>query len=607
MLLSNVNKKRGPARTSFVKQNLGGFTLVESLVATAIFSLIAVGIYQAFFSLSGLVQLSKLKSVAIALANEQLEIARNLPYSDVGIVDSLPAGKIPYQKVETRSGINFLVTTTVRNIDDPFDGTIGGEPNDLSPADYKLVAVEIACASSTGQACHSFQPVSLTTRITPKGLETSSGNGAMFVQVIDANGQAVTDANVKVTNILATTTLIIQDTTNNVGLLQLVDLPPGDLAYRVEASKAGYSSARTYAPGESGIDMPVNLNVTVLPGQLTIMTLVIDKFSNLELKTIDQYCQPVGPFSLNLQGTKYLDAENTILRYNQDQTIPPEGLLNLINLEWDTYNFTPEDNNWAIVGSFPLQSVLLPPGVTSEVKLLLAPATSRGLLVSVKDGATSLPLTDALVTLSKSGEATQSQSTSRGFFRDTDWSGAGSSTDGGIEVNDPAGEIKLETLLDHYVDSGYLISRVFDAGTASTTFYNLVWQPSDQASSTSVRLQLATSDDPATTTWNFFGPDGTAGSFYTVSGDNINPIHNNQRYLRYKVFLATEDEAYTPNLSEIALTYSSECLPFGQVYFSDLSLGTYEVLAENGGYQDHLGQIEITNDWQILEITLNPE
>lgn len=593
--------------TNMTKRERRGFTLVEVLVATSIFVLLALGIYQAFFSLSGLVQLSKLKSVAIALANEQLEIARNLPYSEVGIVDGLPVGRIPYQKNETRSGINFLVTTTVRNIDDPFDGTIGGQPNDLSPADYKLVIVEVTCASSTNQACRSFSSVSLTTQVAPRGLETSSGNGALFVQVIDADGQAVVEAKVKVTNILATTTLIIQDTTNNDGLLQLVDLPPGDLAYRVEASKVGYSPARTYAPGESGIAMPVNLNVTVLPGQLTIMTLVIDKFSNLEIKTIDQYCQPVGPFALNLRGSKYLDSENTIPRYDQDQTIPLNGLLNLINLEWDTYSFTPKDDDWVIVGSFPLQSVLLPPGVTSEVKLLLTPATSRGLLVAVKDGVTGLPLSDALVTLRLGGEISQSQNTSRGFFRDTDWSLGESLTDGNIEVNNLSGEIKLRKVLDYYISSGYLTSRVFDAGTASTTFYNLVWQPADQASSTSVRLQLATSDDPATTTWKFLGPDGTAGSFYTVSGDNINSLHNNQRYLRYRAYLATDDEFYTPNLSEVAVTYSSECLPFGQVYFSDLSLETYNVTVQNDDYQDYTGEIEVNNDWQILEVTLNPQ
>ncbi len=583
-----------------------GFTLIESMVATVIFAMLAVGVYQALGSLASLVQMSKLKAAAIALANEQLEVARNLPYSDVGIAGGWPVGKIPYQKTDVRSGANFIVTTTVREIDDPFDGVIGSSTkNDLNPGDYKLVAVEITCPT-----CLHYSPLTLTAQVAPKNLETSSGNGALFVQVIDANGQAVVDADVKVTRVVGTTTMVIRDSTNNVGLLQLVDLPTGNLAYRVEVSKTGYSSDRTYAAGENGLTKPAKPNATVLAGQLTRLTLVIDKLSNLQVKTIDQYCQPAGPFSFRLQGSKYMDADNTILRYSQNLTVPVAGLLNLINMEWDTYKFTPNDSAWAIVGSFPLQSVLLPPGVTSEVKLLLAPPSGRGLLVSVKDGSTRLPLSDVTVTLSKVGETSKSQGTSRGFFRDTDWSLGSGTTDGNIEINNPAGDIKLKNTLGLYASSGYLISRVFDAGTASTTFYNLNWQPADQASSTgsgSVRLQLASSNDPATTTWNFAGPDGTASTFYTVSGSNINVQHNNKRYLRYKIFLATTNRSFTPNISEITVTYSSECLPFGQVFFSDLSLGTYNLLTQKTGYQAYNGSVTMSSNWQILEITLNPQ
>jgi hypothetical protein len=93
----------------------------------------------------------------VALANEQLEVARNLPYSDVGIVAGWPIGKIPYQKTEIRHGANFVVTTTVRNIDDPFDGTIGGTPNDPSPADYKLVDLSLDCPN-----CKNFAPLKFT-------------------------------------------------------------------------------------------------------------------------------------------------------------------------------------------------------------------------------------------------------------------------------------------------------------------------------------------------------------------------------------------------------------------------------------------------------------
>ena len=585
------------------KNKQKGLTLVEVLVAAALFALLSSGIYQAFVSLSGLAQLSKLKVAAMALAGEQLEIARNLPYNEVGIVDGLPSGKLPYQKTETRGGVLFLVTTTVRNIDDPFDGTIGGNPNDLSPADYKLVAVAIECHS-----CLHYEPITLTTRVAPKNLEIGTGNGAMFVQVIDANGQPVSDADVTVTNIISTTTLVIQDTTNNDGLLQLIDLPPGDFAYQVMASKDGFSSARTYASGEGGIVTPISPNATVLAGQLTQLSLVIDRLSNLQLKTIDQFCQPTGPFSLRLWGTAVLDAEGNFLVYDEDHTIPAGGSLNLNNLNWDTYNFTPEDVGFVIAGSFPLQSVLLAPGATMEVRMLLTAPAGRGMLVAAKDGSTGLPLSEVAVTLSQGGDPT-TLTTSQGFLRETDWSAGGGTTDGNIEIADPAGELKLKKILDQYVDSGYLISQVFDIGTATTTFYNLTWQPLDQASSTgenSVRFQLATSNDEATSTWNFLGPDGTGDSFYTTSQTDIHSTHDNQRYLRYKVYLATADPDFTPNLAEVAVTYGSECLPFGQVFFANLNSGEYQVTAQKDGYQDYYSLEEVSADWQILEVVLNP-
>jgi prepilin-type N-terminal cleavage/methylation domain-containing protein len=584
--------------------NSAGFTLVEAIVATAIFAMLAVGIYQSFVSLSGLAQAAKLKSTALALANEQLEIARNLSYADLGNIGGAPPGKIPEQKNEIRGGASFLVKTNVRSIDDPFDGTIGGTPNDLNPADYKLVTAEITCPS-----CRNYQPVVLTTKVAPKNLETNSGHGALFVQVIGYDGQAVPGVSVHLTNV-NDPTLNINETTNINGLLPLVDLPPGNLAYKVEVNKVGYSSSRTYSPGEtylgSILTKPDKPHATVLAGQLTKLSLEINKLSSLQVKTIDQYCQVTGPFSFHLQGSRFMDADKLVYRYNQDQMVSTNGLLNLNNMEVDTYKFTLTDSSLAIVGSFPLQSIFLPPDLTSEVKLLLAPISGNGLLVSTKDGATNQPLSDVAVSLSKAGEGNLSLTTSRGFFRDTDWLNGSNSTDGNIEANDPAGEIKLKKTLGQYAYNGYLISRVFDTGTASTTFYNLVWQPVSQTSSTSVRFQLATNDDPATTTWHYVGPDGSSSSFYTVSGDNLYSGHNNKRYLRYKVYLATVDQFFTPNISDLTITYSSECLPFGQVFFSDLSTGVYDVIAARSGYQSYYGQANINSSWQTLEIVLNP-
>ncbi len=140
---------------------------MEVLVTTLVFLIIAVGLYNAFVYVNVLSLTSRQKMTAIALANEQLEIVRNLPYTDVGLIAGAPAGKLLSPKTINRNGLNFLVATEVRTFDDPFDGTISGQPNDLNPADYKFVKVEITCPT-----CRNFTAVILETTVSPKNLET---------------------------------------------------------------------------------------------------------------------------------------------------------------------------------------------------------------------------------------------------------------------------------------------------------------------------------------------------------------------------------------------------------------------------------------------------
>ena len=163
-----------------------GFTLVETLVGVFIFLVISLGIYQGFWSAGELVNLSKVKTEAALLATERFELIHNLPYASVGLVGGIPAGILARSEVFVRSGVSFYATTTIRNIDDPFDGQIGETPNDLSPADYKQVALTIDCAG-----CGLAMPLVFTTTVAPANLETTSSNGALFVNVIDSNGQPV--------------------------------------------------------------------------------------------------------------------------------------------------------------------------------------------------------------------------------------------------------------------------------------------------------------------------------------------------------------------------------------------------------------------------------
>jgi prepilin-type N-terminal cleavage/methylation domain-containing protein len=118
-----------------------GFSLVELLVGVAVFTIICISVYGAYTSIFDVVKTSRAKLDAVDLTNEQFEIIRNLPYSDVGIYGSIPSGVLTHTQTLVRGQNSYDVTTTVRNVDDPFDGTLGGIPNDLSPADFKLFAL----------------------------------------------------------------------------------------------------------------------------------------------------------------------------------------------------------------------------------------------------------------------------------------------------------------------------------------------------------------------------------------------------------------------------------------------------------------------------------
>ncbi len=103
-----------------------------------------------------------------------------------------------------------------------------------------------------------------------------------------------------------------------------------------------------------------------------------------------------------------------------------------------------------------------------------------------------------------------------------------------------------------YYASGTLTSSTYDTGGASN-FGNLAWTATTPAG-TSIKFQIATNNDSAT--WNFKGPDGTAGTYYTSSGGSIWPGHDSDRYIKYKAFFDTTDASETPVLHDVSINYS---------------------------------------------------
>ncbi len=596
------------------KAKIRGFTLVETLVGVFIFTLMAMAVYQGYLSVLALARASHYKSLAILAANSHIEWVRNLAYEDVGIVNGLPAGLIPHTSTVTAGSVTFDLTTTIRNIDQPFDGTIGGSPNDLSPADNKLVEVEVECVT-----CRNFAPVVVTTTVAPKNLETASGNGALFVHALDANGLPVPQAAVRVEDNTVVPPLVIEDETNNEGVLQIVDVPPANLAYEITVSKDGYSSAQTYQIDPATNPNPNPPPATVVAGAVTNITFPIDKVSEFNISTKLSSCVAVPSVGFNLRGSKLIGMLPDIYKYSANHTTDSGGEKTISNLEWDTYQFTLTGSTYDLAGTIPLLPIALAPDTTQDVSLVLVPKDPTTLMVTVKDAVTGLPLSDAAVDLVGPG-TNEAAVTNRGFWRQSDWSGGEGqdlfvsgdrffATDGNVDFDTQVGELTLKQILGSYQPTGSLESSTFDTGGTQTTYYNFTWMPGSQAPETgaeSLKFQVAASSSPSGP-WEYAGPDGTASTFYTASDTNIYAGNSNNRYLRYKVFLSTADPAFTPTLSELAITYGTECLPYGQVAFSGLTNGTYDLTVTKSGYQtynnDNLG---VGTSWQNVDVLLQP-
>ncbi len=375
--------------------NKRGFTLIETLVGSIIFLVVALATYQAFTALMKGVAVSRAKIAATAFADEQFEIIRNLPYADVGIIGGIPAGKIPHIQTLTRGSYTFTASTTIRNIDDPFDGTIGGTPNDSSPADYKLVDLDISCAK-----CDSLAPLKFTALFSPRALETASSNGALFIQVFDASGAPIPNTTLHIVNTATNPDTIIDDITDNTGWLKIIDAPPGINTYNITATKSGYTTDQTYPLGGAAGNEPVNTDATVSVGQVTQKSLSIDKLSSISISTLDSSCDPVPNIGFDLTGTKTIGTG--ILKYpTKNFTTNTSGQIDIPNLGWDTYVTSLTDQaSHDLIGVKPSPSFFLNPNENKNIQIIVSPHQGNALSIFIKDQA-GIPIDGATVQITK--------------------------------------------------------------------------------------------------------------------------------------------------------------------------------------------------------------
>lgn len=594
--------------------NKKGFTLIELIVAVAVLAIFAVGIYSSLQLIFKVVYLAKIKTLETSILSEELEIARNLPFNDIGISGAfdVPGVLLPTKQV-TRNNFQFIIVNTVRFIDDPFDYTITTSPpnKDPAPADYKLVEMAIYCPS-----INQTVPMILSTIIGPNRQEDATGRGAIFIEVIDSVGRPIPQAQVHAEVVGSSS--YKDDVTNDDGHLYIINVPTGTSLYNITVTKSGHTTDGTVSSTAEN-PAPLKPYITVVDNTASEISFSIDYPSNLYLRTMNSACSNLSGVSLHTFGERLIGTPN-VPRFN-NVDITSGGTLNYEGISWDTFFSAPTGTSYDLMGSIPMMPLKVNAGETQNLTLVLRAHTANSLLVKVKDSVTEMPLSDASVRLYNTSTGYDlTYQTSLGYGRQTDWSGGNGqefmtdetmyfSDDNKVDVSE-GGKLKLKKIGEDYYEDGCLMSSIFDVGQ-EVDFRNIFWLPFDQpleTGTTSIKAQIATSNTTTPASWVFVGPDDTETDWYTATSTLINSSHNDQQYFRYKICLSTASTTYTPEITDIFFTFTNGCTPPGQVFFGSLGAGEYILEIDRDGYATMSSTVEIsgTNTFDANLLLLSP-
>lgn len=371
-----------------------GFTIPELIVSMLVLTTIIIATFSTYSILVRSAGLARMKSAGLGLATEQLEYLKGLPYDYLalqgGAINS-SGPKLPVSFEKNSGPYTFVVTTSIRYVDDAFDGCLSypvsqsylcvngpadtGMPVDSNPRDYKLIDVHVNEKKSNKEVAR------VSTHVAARVAETAGNTGALLVNVITSTGEPAAGASVTITNSTLTPSLSQTITSDTNGVAIFLDVPPdAGKDYIVSVAKTGYSSLSTISA--SGSLVPTYPNVSVLAQTVTNSTLKIDALSSESLKIVSRHSSDgtVRPnTTMNIRGgvKLYTDDADQSYSYSQNITTDVNGEIMLSNLVPGNYYLCYSSNqacgggvylavsNNAYGGSVA-QPVLVAPGSVSE-------------------------------------------------------------------------------------------------------------------------------------------------------------------------------------------------------------------------------------------------
>jgi hypothetical protein len=359
-------------------------------VITAVFA----AIVSSFILVLNTVNSGKIRTAATALANEQMESLRNLPYEDLSTAGGtvLPQGTILDSQTLTRSNVSFALATTIITVDDPFDGcaipagtnlyecTDGGTASiqDVIPTDYKRISVEVSKAGTATVLAR------LVSNAAAKAAETSGNTGMLLIKIVDANGQPVSGATVTVTN--PVTGVNVTGVTNAQGYVFIANIPPDNQnGYHIVVTKDGYSTDYTTPrtaqnPNQHQPDVDVNVQ------EVTIQTLAIDQLSTMNVTVKNEAGSAIPNIQITATGSKITQINPELPKNVYTQTTNASGVATFTDIEWDGYAIT-VPSGYQIISTSPYQLVDLQPSSTMEVVVAATTNSNWPVITSVNPSA----------------------------------------------------------------------------------------------------------------------------------------------------------------------------------------------------------------------------
>ncbi|MBH41198.1 MAG: hypothetical protein CL685_00610 [Candidatus Magasanikbacteria bacterium] len=570
--------------------NTRGFSTIEILVSVSIFILFAFGVIAGVRMVAKLIQTTSLHSTLSQVAKNDLVAIQNLNYSDIGILEGIPAGILQKTQTHTFQNQEIIITRTVRFIDHPTDGTTTSNPPDAQPADYKHIFVETHCTN-----CNSTLTGHASAYLFSPNEDLAENTGALTIIVRDTAGQPIQQAQVHITSRSLNPPLSIIDSTNAEGKILLPQIPIGINEYAFTVTKNGFTTAQSIIASEANPN-PTNPPLTITDGELTEKTVIIDAQATLRLHIRDQACVPQANTEISLTGETLLGTEPDIYLLNTTQLSDNTGTAFFENILPE--RIIPQVPGFVIIGSSPPTPTPLAPGTIHDLSIIIGEGSEHTARISVLDQETNAIIPNATVSLTVNNQTTE-HTTAGSVITQTDWSGGNNQLlftntskywddSATVDVFSEPGNIRLTKAGTSYIPNGYIESSIVDLGEEAQQLVRIVPNPKIQnrfLPYNSLKMQLATSDEPIEQDWEYLGPDGTPNSYYITSqGIQLDTDH---RYLRYFAHFSTPSSTLSPALSAISFEKTSDCTMPGQVFFNNLNNAVYTMTITAPGYIMH--------------------